>query len=61
MTFISQDVGGYLSNGILQLRGSWKMYAKLQKQLFELYKKLEPKAEQIYGIFLFFPTLNSFL
>ena len=26
------------------------MYSRLQKQLFELYKKLEPKAEQIYGI-----------
>jgi hypothetical protein len=49
LTFISQDVGGYLGNGILQLRKSWRMYSKLQKELFEFYKKLEPKAEQIYG------------
>lgn len=26
------------------------MYARIQKQLFDMYKKLEPKAEQIYGI-----------
>lgn len=25
------------------------MYAKIQKQLYDIYKKLEPNAEQIYG------------
>lgn len=31
------------------MRKSWKMYAKIQKQLYDIYKKLEPNAEQIYG------------
>lgn len=49
LTFIRQDVSAYLSSGILQMRKSWKMYAKIQKQLYTIYKSLEPNAEQIYG------------
>jgi hypothetical protein len=49
LTFIRQDVTAYLSSGLLQIRKSWKMYAKIQKQLYEIYKKMEPNAEQIYG------------
>ena len=49
MTFIRQEASGYLSNGILQIRRSWKTYAKAQRQLYDIYKKLEPNAEQIYG------------
>lgn len=49
LTFIRQDVGSYLTSGILQIRKSWKLYAKVQKQLYDIYKKLEPNAEQIYG------------
>ena len=49
LTFIRQEISGYLTNGILQIRKSWKLYAKVQKQLYELYKKIEPNAEQLYG------------
>jgi hypothetical protein len=42
-------VSAYLSSGILQMRKSWKMYAKIQKQLYAIYSKLEPNAEAIYG------------
>ena len=49
LTFIKQDVTAYISSGLLQIRKSWKMYAKIQKQLYDIYKKLEPNAEQIYG------------
>lgn len=49
MTFIRQEVSGYFTNGILQIRKSWKLYAKIQKQLYDIYKKIEPNAEQIYG------------
>jgi hypothetical protein len=61
LTFIGQDVGSYLNNGVLQLRGSWKMYSRIQKQLYDLFKKLEPKAEQIYGIDEESLLKNSFL
>jgi len=33
----------------LKIRNAWKKYAKIQKQLYELYKKIEPNAEKIYG------------
>jgi len=49
LIFIRQEVSGYLSSGLLQIRKSWKMYSKIQKQLYDIYKKLEPNAEQIYG------------
>lgn len=49
LTFIRQDVSSYLSSGLLQIRRSWKTYARVQKQLYELYKKLEPNARDIYG------------
>ncbi len=49
LTFIRQDVTAYISSGLLQIRKSWKMYAKIQKQLYDIYKKMEPNAEQIYG------------
>lgn len=49
LTFIRQDVSSYLSSGLLQIRRSWKSYARIQKQLFELFKKLEPNAAEIYG------------
>ena len=32
-----------------KIRSAWKKYAKIQKQLYELYKKLDPNAEKIYG------------
>ena len=38
-----------MSSGILQIRRSWKMFSRIQKQLFEIYKKLEPNADEIYG------------
>ncbi|RNA32985.1 tetratricopeptide repeat 39C-like [Brachionus plicatilis] len=49
LTFVRQIASSYLTSGLLQIRKSWKLYAKLQKQLYGLYKKLEPNAEQIYG------------
>ena len=49
LTFIRQDVASYLSSGLLQIRRSWKAYSRIQKQLFELYKRLEPNAEELYG------------
>ncbi len=49
LTFIRQEVSAYLSSGLLQIRRSWKMYSRIQKQLFELYKKLDSSAEEIYG------------
>lgn len=57
LTFIRQDVSAYLSSGILQMRKSWKMYAKIQKQLYTIYKSLEPNAEQIYGIIIKSPQI----
>ena len=49
LTFVRQEVSAYLSSGILQIRRSWKMFSRIQKQLFEIYKKLEPNADEIYG------------
>jgi hypothetical protein len=50
LTFIRQDITGYLANGILQIRKSWKAYARIHKQLYSLYKEIDPKnAEQTYG------------
>ena len=49
LTFIRQEVSAYLTSGILQIRSSWKKYAKIHKQMYELYKKVEPNAEKIYG------------
>jgi hypothetical protein len=49
LTFLRQEATAYLSSGLLQIRRSWKMYARIQKQLYDLYKKMEPNAEQIYG------------
>ena len=49
LTFVRQNVAGYLGNGILQIRRAWKLYDKIQKQLYDIYKKMEPNAEQIYG------------
>ncbi len=49
LTFIRQDVSSYLSSGLLQIRRSWKTYARVQKQLYDIYKKLEPNAKDIYG------------
>lgn len=49
LTFVRQEASAYLTNGVLQIRKSWKMYAKIQRQLYDIYKKLEPNAEQIYG------------
>ncbi len=49
LTFIRQETSSYIASGILQIRRSWKTYAKVQKQLYEIYKKLEPNAAQIYG------------
>jgi len=48
LTFVRQD-GSYLSSGLLQIRRSWKSYARVQKQLYEIYKKTEPNAKDIYG------------
>lgn len=50
LTFIRQVASSYLTSGLLQIRKSWKIYAKIQKQLYGLYKRLDPNAEQIYGI-----------
>ena len=49
LTFVRQEVSAYISSGILQIRNSWKRYNKIQKQLYDIYKKLEPNAEKIYG------------
>lgn len=49
LTFVRQEVSAYLSSGILQIRNSWKRYNKIQKQLYDMYKKLEPNADKIYG------------
>lgn len=49
LTFIRQETSSYLASGILQIRKSWKTYAKVHKQLYEIYQKLEPNAAQIYG------------
>ncbi len=49
LTFIRQDVSSYLSSGLLQIRRSWKTYARIQKQLYEIYQKLDPNASDVYG------------
>jgi phosphopantothenoylcysteine synthetase/decarboxylase len=49
LTFVRQEVSAYISSGILQIRNSWKRFNKIQKQLYDMYKKLEPNAEKIYG------------
>ena len=48
LAVIRQETSGFLSAGIL-FRRSWKIYAKTQRQLYNIYKKLEPNAEKIYG------------
>lgn len=45
LSFIRQDY-----SGVLQLRSSWKIYSRIHTNLFELFKKLEPRAEELYGI-----------
>lgn len=49
LTFVRQEVSSYLSGGLLQIRKSWKSYSRIQKQLYEIYRKLEPNAKDIYG------------
>ena len=45
-----QDYSHVLSHGLLQLKKAWKLYAKIHKKLFAMYKRLEPNAELIYGM-----------
>ncbi len=45
LTFISQDITGYLKSGLLQLRSSWKLYSRIHKQLCDLLHKIEPNAD----------------
>ncbi len=49
LTFISQDITGYLRSGILQLRSSWKLYSRINKQLFGLYQKFDQNTDQLFS------------
>jgi hypothetical protein len=46
---MKQDLTQILTSGVFELRRAWKIYSNLQKYLFNLYKILEPNAEDIYG------------
>lgn len=49
LTILKQDIAGIITNGVFELRRAWKIYSTIQKKLFNLFKELEPNAEQIYG------------
>ena len=49
LTLMKQDVTLILTNGLFELRRSWKMYQSLQKYLFNLFKTLDANAEELYG------------
>ena len=46
--FIRQEHTSYITSA-LQLKRAWRLYTKTQKQLYEMYKRIEPNAESIYG------------
>ena len=46
--FMKQEMTGFIKGG-LQIKRSWKLFSRIQKQLYEMYKKIEPNAESIYG------------
>ena len=48
IAFMKQEMTGFITGG-LQLKRSWKLFARIQKQLYDMYKKVEPNAEAIYG------------
>ena len=49
LTVVRQDLIAIAATGTLELRRAWKTYTQLEKHLFELFKKLDPNAESIYG------------
>lgn len=49
MTILRQDIPAILTTGVFELRRAWKSYSTIQKKLFNLFKQLEPNAEEIYG------------
>ena len=49
LTILRQDIPAILTTGVFELRRAWKLYSSIQKKLFDLFKQLEPNAEQIYG------------
>ena len=46
---MKQDLTQIITTAVFELRRAWKIYANLHKYLFNLFKKLEPNAEDIYG------------
>jgi hypothetical protein len=50
LTVVRQDLIAIAATGTLELRRAWKTYSQLEKQLYELYKKLDPNAESVYGM-----------
>jgi hypothetical protein len=49
LTILRQDIPAILTTGVFELRKAWKLYSSIQKKLFNIFKQLEPNAEQIYG------------
>jgi hypothetical protein len=49
LTIVRQDIPAIIKTGMFELRRAWKIYTTIQKRLFELFKQIEPNAEQIYG------------
>jgi hypothetical protein len=49
LTILRQDIPAILTTGVFELRRAWKLYSTIQKKLFNLFKQLEPNAEEIYG------------
>ena len=46
---MKQDLTQIMTTAVFELRRAWKIYANLHKYLFNLFKKLEPNPEDIYG------------
>lgn len=49
LTFIRQEGASTIGAAIIQLRAAWKTYSRVHKQLYDLFKKLDSKADLIYG------------
>jgi hypothetical protein len=49
LVILKKDRASSLLHGMLEIRRAWKLYHSLQKRLFNSFKTLEPRAEQLYG------------
>ena len=48
LAIIKQEISGYFGAGLL-LRKAWKIYEKLHRELFDLYRAKDCNAEKDYG------------